>query len=117
MIDGVKMDPETFDVWLQTPALNIESVEQVSIGEATMLASNAFDGAIAVKTRKYAPVKPQKSKGTEIKPFGLSDVKLNNFKKLQAPVKEGRYRLIVDVIGPDGVVSRSKIFNVKKADK
>ncbi len=117
VIDGVKMDPETFDVWLQTPALNIESVEQVSIGEALMLASNAFDGAIAVKTRKYAPVKPQKSKGTEIKPFGLSDVKLNNFKKLQAPVKEGRYRLIVDVIGPDGVVSRSKIFNVKKADK
>ena len=44
-------------------------------------------------------------------------MKLNNFKKLQAPVKEGRYRLIVDVIGPDGVVSQSKIFNVKKADK
>ena len=117
VIDGVKMDPETFDVWLQTPALSIESVEQVSVGEALMLASNAFDGAIAVKTRKHAPVKPQKSKGTEIAPFGLSDVKLNNFKKLQAPVKEGRYRLIVDVIGPDGVVSQSKIFNVKKADK
>ena len=112
VIDGIKMDSESFDVLLETPAINIESVEQLSIGEALMTASNAFDGAISVKTRRHVPIKKEKSKGTVIMPMGLSNIKLNNFKKIRVPNKEGNYRLLVDVIGPDGVITLSRPLKV-----
>lgn len=112
VIDGVKIDPDALDVFLETPASNIESVEQVSIGEALMMASNAFDGAISVKTRRLGTIKKEKSKGTILTPLGLSNTKLNNFKKIRVPAKPGNYRLLVDIVGPDGVVSLSNPIKV-----
>lgn len=112
VVDGTKVDADALDVYLGMSAIDIESVEQVSIGEALMIAPNAFDGAISVKTRRTVPQKREKSKGTVITPLGLSDAKLNTFKKLRAPAVAGTYLLIVDVFGPDGITSLKHIVDV-----
>lgn len=106
VVDGVKIDLENYGIWFDWPALDIESVEQVSLGESLMYAKN-LEGAVIVKTRKWEPDKPIKSKGTIVRPMGLSNIALASNEKPTVPTKGGDYRLMVDIVGPDGVTSLS----------
>lgn len=114
VIDGSRIDNTNFGLYLDMPALDIESVEQVSIGEALMYAKT-LDGAVIVKTRKWEPDKAVKSKGTIVRPMGLSNIPLATNEKPVVPSKEGDYRLMVDIVGPDGVTSLSRPFTVSTA--
>lgn len=114
VIDGSRIDNENFFLFFEMPALDIESVEQISIGEALMYAKT-LDGAVIVKTRKWEPDKAVKSKGTVVRPMGLSNIALALNKKPIVPSNEGDYRLMVDIIGPDGITSLSRPFTVSTA--
>ena len=116
VIDGVKIDIENYGLWFDWPAFDIESVEQVSIGESLMYAKS-LDGAVIVKTRKWEPGKPIQSKGTIVRPMGLSNIALASNEKPIVPTKEGDYRLMVDIIGFDGVTSLSRPFTVSGSAK
>ena len=114
VIDGSKIDNDNFDLYLEMSATEIESVEQVSIGEALIYAKT-LDGAVIVKTRKCTPDKSVKSKGTIVRPMGLSNIPLASNEKPVVPSKDGDYRLLVDIIGPDGVTSLSRPFTLSTA--
>lgn len=114
IIDGSRIDNENFFLFFEMPALDIESVEQISIGEALMYAKT-LDGAVIVKTRKWEPDKAVQSKGTIVRPMGLSNIALASNKKPIVPSNEGDYRLMVDIIGPDGITSLSRPFTVTTA--
>lgn len=113
VIDGMRVENKEFDMYLGWPAQNIESVEQISVGEALMYAKT-LDGAIIVKTRGWTSNKPVKSKGTIVRPMGLSNLTASTDEKAIAPTREGDYRLMVDIIGPDGVTSLSSPLKVSK---
>ncbi len=83
-------------------AMNIESVEQLSVAEAKLLVPFAMDGAINVITRRPGPPKPKPSKGTRVWPMGLTVTQPPSNNKLIAPKDPGRYKLLVDLISPDG---------------
>ncbi len=114
VIDGSRIDNDNFDLYLEMSATEIESVEQVSIGEALMYAKT-LDGAVIVKTRKWTPDKSVKSKGTIVRPMGLSNIPLASNEKPVVPSKDGDYRLLVDIVGPDGVTSLSRPFTLSTA--
>lgn len=114
VIDGSKIDNDNFDLYLEMSATEIESVEQVSIGEALIYAKT-LDGAVIVKTRKWTPDKSVKSKGTIVRPMGLSNIPLASNEKPVVPSKDGDYRLLVDIVGPDGVTSLSRPFTLSTA--
>lgn len=113
VFDGTVIDQEQYDIMLNLPAQMIESVEQISIAESLMHAKT-LDGAILVKTRGWTPDKPVKSKGTIVRPMGLSNLASASGEKALAPTREGDYRLMVDVIGPDGITSLSSPLKVTK---
>lgn len=113
--DGVKIDQDQYDIYFNWPSLDIESVEQISIGEALMITNNALYGAIVVKTRKWKADEKVKSKGTIVRPMGLSNIPLASNEKPVVPSKDGDYRLLVDIVGPDGVTSLSRPFSVSTA--
>lgn len=79
-----------------------------------MVTNNALYGAIVVKTRGWTPDKPIKSKGTIVRPMGLSNLAFASGEKAVAPTREGDYRLMVDIIGPDGITSLSSPLKVTK---
>lgn len=112
--DGIKIDQDQYEMYLEWPSINIESVEQVSIGEALMITNHALYGAVVVKTRGWTPDKPVKSKGTIVRPMGLSDLTASTGEKTFAPTRVGDYRLMVDIIGPDGITSLSSPLKVTK---
>lgn len=114
VIDGSRIDNDNFDLYLEMSATEIESVEQVSIGEALIYAKT-LDGAVIVKTRKWTPDKSVKSKGTIVRPMGLSNIPLASNEKPVVPSKDGDYRLLVDIVGPDGVTSLSRPFTLSTA--
>lgn len=114
VIDGSRIDNNNFGLYLDMSATEIESVEQVSIGEALMYAKT-LDGAVIVTTRKWTPDKAVKSKGTIVRPMGLSNISLAVNEKPVVPSKEGDYRLMIDIVGPDGVTSLSRPFTVSTA--
>lgn len=113
IFDGMRIDVENYDMYLGWPAQQIESVEQISVGEAMMYAKT-LDGAVVVKTRGWTPDKPVKSKGTIVRPMGLSNLAAASGGKALAPTREGDYRLMVDIIGPDGITSLSSPLKVTK---
>lgn len=102
LIDGTKIDLDEYDMWMELSAVNIESVEQLSIAEAKLLVPHAMDGAINVITRRPGPPKPKPSKGTRVWPMGLTVTQPPSNNKLIAPKDPGRYKLLVDLISPDG---------------
>lgn len=102
LIDGTKIDLEEYDMWMELSAVNIESVEQLSVAEAKLLVPHAMDGAINVMTRRPGPSKPKPSKGTRVWPMGLTVTPPPSHSKLYAPKEPGRYKLLVDRISPDG---------------
>lgn len=114
VFDGIRIDNENFEMYLDWPAQQIESVEQISIGEALMYAKT-LDGAIIVKTRGWTPDKPVKSKSTIVRPIGLSNIALATDEKPMVPKNEGNYRLLVDIIGSGGVTSLSRPFTISAA--
>lgn len=83
-------------------AMNIESVEQLSVAEAKLLVPFAMDGAINVITRRPGPPKPKPSKGTRVWPMGLTITPPPSHSNLFAPKDPGRYKLLVDLISTDG---------------
>lgn len=111
VIDGTKIDLINYDLYFEMPALDIESVEQLTAGEALMYAKT-LDGAVIVTTRKWTPDKAVKSKGTIVRPMGLSNIPLTSNEKPVVPSKDGDYRLLVDIVGPDGVTSLSRPFTL-----
>lgn len=112
IIDGITVDPDMYDIMFSMSATEIESVEQISIGEALMYAPYSMYGAILVKTRNWAPDKQVKSKGSTVRPMGLSNIPAVDTQKATAPDKDGNYLLLVDVIGKDGVHSYTAPFKV-----
>ena len=102
LINGTKIELEEYDTWMELSAVNIESVEQLSVAEAKLLVPHAMDGAINVITRRPGPPKPKPSKGTRVWPMGLTVTQPPLTDKLIAPKEPGRYKLLVDLISPDG---------------
>lgn len=102
LIDDTKIDYDEYGLWMDMSEVNIESVEQLSIAEAKALIPFAMDGAINVKTRRLGPPKPKPSKGTRVWPMGLTVTQPPSNNKLIAPKDPGRYKLLVDLISPDG---------------
>ena len=102
LIDGTKIDLYEYDTWMDQSAMNIESVEQLSVAEAKLLVPFAMDGAINVITRRPGPPKPKPSKGTRVWPMGLTITPPPSHSNLFAPKDPGRYKLLVDLISTDG---------------
>ena len=102
LIDDTKIDYDEYGLWMDMSEVNIESVEQLSIAEAKVLIPFAMDGAINVKTRRLGPSKPKPSKGTRVWPMGLTITPPPSHSKIFAPKKPGRYKLLVDLISPEG---------------
>lgn len=104
LIDDTKIDYDEYGLWMDMSEVNIESVEQLSIAEAKALIPFAMDGAINVKTRRLGPPKPKPSKGTRVWPMGLTITPPPSHNKIFAPKEPGRYKLLVDLISPDGQI-------------
>ena len=102
LIDGTKIDLYEYDTWMDQSAMNIESVEQLSVAEAKLIVPHAMDGAINVILRRPGPSKPKPSKGTRVWPMGLTITPDPSDNKIFAPKEPGRYKLLVDRISPDG---------------
>ncbi len=102
LIDGTKIDYDEYGMWMDISAVNIESVEQLSVAEAKVLVPFAPDGAINVITRRPGPAKPKPSKGTRVWPMGLTITPDPSDNKLFASKESGHYKLLVDLISPDG---------------
>ncbi len=111
IFDGSRWSEDMYDILLFMPASDIESVEYLSSGEALAYVPFALNGAILVTT-KVLNSKPRPSKGTIYRPPGLTPpVKYTDI-TLRAPTLPGKYRLIVDAIGPDGIRSWEQEINV-----
>ena len=102
LIDGTKIDFDEYGLWMDLDQGNIESVEQFSIAEAKVLVPYAMAGAINVITRRPGPPKPKPSKGTRVWPMGLTVTQPPSNNKLFASKEPGCYKLLVDLISPDG---------------
>lgn len=111
IVDGSRFDPEMFGLLLEMPADDIESVEQLAPYEALAYAAFAIDGAVLVTTRSAVKPGQRKSRGMICRPMGIT-VDAGERRKLIAPSEPGEYRLLVDVVGPDGIHSLEQAFTV-----
>ncbi len=101
LLDGTRVDTDLYDVVLNMFAFDIEEVEFLQPWQALAYTWGALRGAIKVTTRGVNKSGKVRSKGTFYTPMGLS-VATGKPKRKVAP---GRYRLLVDVISPEGVTS------------
>ncbi len=105
LIDGTRQDPEMFSLLFDMPTMDIESVEYLANWEAMAYTSFGLSGAVLVTTRGGLTSKPRKSRGTILRPMGLSLASWGESDVLTCPKVPGQYRILVDVIGSDGIQS------------
>lgn len=110
LIDGTKYDDDMLDLVLSMSTEDIESVEYLSPGEALGYSSFAIYGAIKVTTRSTYKPEKKRSKGMILRPVGIAGESMAWSEA--APETPGHYRLLMDVIGPDGVKSLQHSFVV-----
>ena len=91
------------------PAFEIESVEYLRPWEALTYTSGAPNGAINICTRSYHNMPKAKSKGTIYTPMGLTPRTEMPMLKADTP---GNYRLIIDIIAPQGIHSYESVVKV-----
>ncbi len=104
LVDGTRYDHDMFGLLMEMPADDIESVEQLAPYEALAYAAFAVDGALVVTTRNAVNKTKRKSRGAICRPMGLT-LADGARKQLAAPSRAGEYRLLIDIIGSDGVHS------------
>ncbi len=113
VIDGTKCERYNYNLWFEMPAMDIESVEYISPAQALAYVAYAPEGAVMVKTRKAGPPEPKPSKGTLYRAPGLTVSRMAGNAEPVVPTSPGRYRLIVDVTGEDGVRSYVRTIEVE----
>ena len=108
LIDGLRT-PEPLASLMQMSSFEIESVEYLRPWQALTYTFGALNGAVNVVTRNREKPRDVKSKGTLYTPTGLTPNATDS-----APVadKPGNYRLIVDVISPEGIHSYESAVKV-----
>ena len=108
LIDGLRT-PEPLASLMQMSSFEIESVEYLRPWQALTYTFGALNGAVNVVTRNREKPRDVKSKGTLYTPTGLTPNATDS-----APVadKPGNYRLIVDVISPQGIHSYESAVKV-----
>lgn len=83
-------------------AKEIESVEYLRPWQALTYTFGALNGAINITTRRYKSPDKVKTKGTFYTPLGITPRTAAAATMADTP---GEYRLLVDIIAPDGVRS------------
>ena len=114
VVDGVKIDGDLAQNTLNMSAFEIEEVELLKPWQTLQYVSGAMDGAIMVKTRNSSGTVSVASKGTYYTPLGLADGNIKTQNTVFAPAKPGVYRLLVDVVSPEGLRSYEKKIVVEK---
>lgn len=113
LVDGSKYTGKQTLFAFEMPAEEIETVEYLQPWQANAVTFGALSGAIVVTTRGYKHPEKLPSKGTFYRPVGLAEAKQNG-NALHAPSDPGNYRLIVDVIGAEGVKTYGRNILVVK---
>ena len=108
LIDGQRT-PEPLVSLMQMSSFEIESVEYLRPWQALTYTFGAINGAINVVTRNREKPRDVKSKGTLYTPTGLTP---NATASAPVADKPGNYRLIVDVISPEGIHSYESTVKV-----
>ena len=113
LVDGSKYTGKQTLFAFEMPAEEIETVEYLQPWQANAVTFGALSGAIVVTTRGYKHPEKLPSKGTFYRPVGLAEAKQSD-DGLHAPSVPGNYRLIVDVIGAEGVKTYGRNILVVK---
>lgn len=100
LLDGIRIDSDMVDNTLGMPADDIEEVEVLQAWQTLAYVGWAIDGAVRVVTRSPNKLSKVRSMGTFYTPMGLTE-----YSGRPTTVSPGRYRLLLDVVSPDGVVS------------
>ena len=108
LIDGQRT-PEPLVSLMQMSSFEIESVEYLRPWQALTYTFGTISGAINVVTRNREKPRDVKSKGTLYTPTGLTP---NATASALVADKPGDYRLIVDVISPEGIHSYESTVKV-----
>lgn len=108
LIDGQRT-PLPLSSLMYMPAFEIESVEYLRPWEALTYTSGAPNGAINICTRSYHNMPKAKSKGSIYIPMGLTPSMEMPVLKADTP---GNYRLIIDIIAPQGIHSYESVVKV-----
>lgn len=101
LIDGSRT-PEPVTSLMNMDAKEIESVEYLRPWQALTYTFGALNGAINITTRRYKSPDKVKTKGTFYTPLGITPRTAAAATVADTP---GEYRLLVDIIAPDGVRS------------
>lgn len=101
LLDGSRVENEQKGNVLQMSADEIESVELLRPWQALAYTWGALDGAIKVTTRRADKSSKVRSKGIFYTPMGLSVAKAEP----KTTVAPGNYRLLLDVVSPNGITS------------
>lgn len=113
LVDGQRFGPSDYNNLLETPAVEIESVELLRPWQTLAYINGAINGAIVVKTRNYKERPPLPSKGTIYAPKGLTSVAKPDAGNIWIATCKGTYRLLLDVFTKSGVQSYEHPFEVK----
>lgn len=117
ILDGFRED--NYDIVMEMPASDIESVEVLRAWQTLAYTSGAINGAILVKTINYRKREPLPSKGAVYIPLGLSPLSHPYCEFTQRTLQAeqpGRFRLLVDVFTNDGIRSFEHPFVVVGED-
>jgi len=101
LLDGSRVENEQKGDVLQMSADEIETVEFLRPWQALAYTWGASDGAIKVTTRGADKSSKVRSKGIFYTPMGLSVAKAEP----KTTVAPGNYRLLLDVVSPNGITS------------
>lgn len=109
IVDGTVWDVEMCASLWDTPASEIESVEQLSVAESLLYSGKGLYGALSIQTKSLSN-KPRESKGRRCWPEGITPpLKPETEKEIRTPKAKGNYNMMVDIITKDG-----KIYSLSK---
>lgn len=100
LLDGIRIDGDLIGNTLGMSADDIEEVEVLQAWQTLAYVGGAIDGAIRVVTRSPNKLSKVRTTGTFYTPMGLSE-----HSGRPVVVSAGRYRLLLDVVSPEGIAS------------
>lgn len=101
-VNGFYINRDVSDI-LDIQLSDVESIELVYPIDSRSLWHGASHGFFDIKLRSLTPAKFLRSNGVIIQPLGLSVPSIPY--ECRMPEKSGNYRMVIDVISPDGHVA------------